>query len=221
MIGTSRDSRVTGKMISAPSTGCEFMIGRSSLVRRSAFCRTWSGTPILPTSWSRPPHSRASRSLSPRRITRPMSTEMSLTRHECSAVVRIPLVHSPGQRGDGLGEHLAHLDEVVIREPGRVEGEGEQEAGPPAALNICAMSHPRGASAIRLAAKSRGSLHSTVAAAGPCAAQGDPTRSGGSGGRGQRRLSVVPTSSLRGSSGPPPITTATKPAAAAGGTIPA
>jgi hypothetical protein len=38
---------------------------------------------------------------------------------------RVALVHRLGQRADGLGEHLAHLDEARIREAGRVERNGE------------------------------------------------------------------------------------------------
>ena len=34
---------------------------------------------------------------------------------------RIPLVDGPGQRPDGLGEHLAHLDESVVGDARRVE----------------------------------------------------------------------------------------------------
>ena len=86
MIGSSGASFVTGAMICAPSTGCAFMIIRSSRFRRSCFSRTSSGTPILPTSWSRPPHSSASSSASLTRITRPMSTAISLTRWLCLAV---------------------------------------------------------------------------------------------------------------------------------------
>ena len=111
MIGSSGASLVTGAMICAPRTGCEFMIIRSSRVSRSGFSRTSSGTPILPTSWSRPPHSRASSSASLTRITRPMSTAISLTRWLCRAVIRIALVDGLGQGADRLREHVAHLDE--------------------------------------------------------------------------------------------------------------
>ena len=86
MIGSSGASLVTGAMICAPRTGCEFMIIRSSRFSRSCFRRTASGTPILPTSWSRPPHSRASSSASLTRMTRPMSIAISLTRWLCRAV---------------------------------------------------------------------------------------------------------------------------------------
>ena len=44
--------------------------------------------------------------------------------------VRIPLVHRRGERGDGLGEHLAHLGVVLVREARHVEREREQQAGP-------------------------------------------------------------------------------------------
>ena len=86
MIGSSGASLVTGAMISAPRTGCAFMIMRSSLVSFSCLSRTLSGTPILPTSCSRPPHSRASSSLALTCMTRPMSTAIVLTRWLCMAV---------------------------------------------------------------------------------------------------------------------------------------
>ena len=107
------------------------MIIRSSRVSRSAFFRTSSGTPILPTSWSRPPHSRASSSASETRITRPMSTAISLTRWLCRAVNGIALVDRLRQRADRLGEHLAHLDEPLRRHPGRVQRQCEQQRRPP------------------------------------------------------------------------------------------
>ncbi len=86
MIGSSGANFVTGAMISAPRTGCAFMIIRSSRLRRSCLSRTLSGTPILPTSWSRPPHSSASTSASLTCMTCPMSTAISLTRTLCIAV---------------------------------------------------------------------------------------------------------------------------------------
>ena len=87
MIGSSGASLVTGEMIWAPRTGWLFISVRSSLVRRSGLSRTWSGTPILPTSWSRPPHSSASISASLQRITRPMSLAIFITRRLCLLVV--------------------------------------------------------------------------------------------------------------------------------------
>ena len=80
MIGSSGASLLTGAMICAPSTGWEFMVARSSRVRCSFFSSTASGTPILPMSWSRPPHSSASRSWSLTFIARPMSMAISWTR---------------------------------------------------------------------------------------------------------------------------------------------
>ena len=62
------------------------MIIRSSRVRRSGLSRTASGTPILPTSWSRPPHSSASSSGELTRISRPMSTPISFTLWLCLLV---------------------------------------------------------------------------------------------------------------------------------------
>ena len=131
MIGSSGASFVTGAMICAPSTGCEFMIVRSSLLRRSAFLSTLSGTPILPTSWSRPPHSRASSSASPTRMTRPISTEISFTRTECFEVIRIALVDGLRQGPDGLREHVAHLDEALVSESRRVQRDRKQRRSPP------------------------------------------------------------------------------------------
>ncbi len=73
-------------MISAPRTGCAFIFVRSSLVSLSCLSRISSRTPILPMSWSRPPHSRASMSLEVHFITRPMSLEICMTRWEWFAV---------------------------------------------------------------------------------------------------------------------------------------
>ena len=39
--------------------------------------------------------------------------------------VRVALVDGLGQRADRLGEHLAHLDEARVRQPGRIQRDGE------------------------------------------------------------------------------------------------
>ena len=87
MIGSSGASLVTGAMMSAPRTGWAFIVIRSSFVNFSGLRRMASGTPILPTSCSRPPHSSASSSESLTRMTRPMSMEISLTRMLCFDVI--------------------------------------------------------------------------------------------------------------------------------------
>ena len=46
--------------------------------------------------------------------------------------LRIALVHGMGQGLDGLGEHLAHLDEALIGEADHVQRQGIQRGGPPA-----------------------------------------------------------------------------------------
>ena len=89
----AREPRDRRDDLARPAPGASSSIIRSSLLSRSCLSSTASGTPILPTSWSRPPHSRASRSASPSRITRPMSPAISLTRHECLPVNGIALVH--------------------------------------------------------------------------------------------------------------------------------
>ena len=113
MIGSSGASFVTGAMMFAPITGWAFMIARSSLVRRSGLLSTLSGTPIFPMSWSSPPHSRASSSFSDSRITRPMSTEICCTRMLWPDVNLSLRVHRLRQARHRLGEHLAHLDDLV------------------------------------------------------------------------------------------------------------
>ena len=64
------------------------------------------------------------------RITRPMSTAISLTRWLCSRRVRVALVDGLGQRADRLREHVAHLDEPLVRQPRRVQRHREQQRSP-------------------------------------------------------------------------------------------
>src|SRR5439155_26543451 len=45
---------------------------------------------------------------------------------------RIPLVHRLRQRPDRLREHLAHLDEPLIRDACRREGQTKEQCRPPA-----------------------------------------------------------------------------------------
>ena len=114
-------SLVTGAMICAPSTGCAFMIIRSSLFSRSCLSRTRSGTPILPTSWSRPPHSRASSSPSLTCITRPMSTAISLTRWLCFAVNGSRL-STASASAPIVWVNISRISmKRCVRQPGRVE----------------------------------------------------------------------------------------------------
>ena len=49
---------------------------------------------------------------------------------------RVALVDGPRQRPDGLREHLAHLDEPVVRHPGRVERQSEEQASPTTATEM-------------------------------------------------------------------------------------
>jgi hypothetical protein len=121
MIGSPGDF-VTGAMIWAPSTGWAFIVIRSSRVSRSFFSRTLSGTPILPTSW-RPP----TRALPLLRVADPHPADVDRI---CFAMavpagVRIALVNRPGQRPDGLREHV-RISTEVVGDAGRVEGQGEQ-----------------------------------------------------------------------------------------------
>ena len=62
------------------------MAVRSSLLRRDGFSSTASGMPILPTSWSRPPHWRLSRSASDTPISWPISIAIVETFSECFLV---------------------------------------------------------------------------------------------------------------------------------------
>ncbi len=48
--------------------------------------------------------------------------------------VRIALVDGLRERPDRLREHLAHLDEALEGESGRIERNGKQQRGPPAAV---------------------------------------------------------------------------------------
>ena len=158
MIGSSRESRVTGAMICAPSTGWAFMIIRSSRLSRSCLSRTLSGTPILPTSWSRPPHSRASSSESVRCIARPMSPPISLTRQECLLVYGSRLSTAPASAVmvwvniSRISMKLWYASRVVY------SGRANSRLAHHANVYICAISQASGARAIRHAAKLRGSV---------------------------------------------------------------
>ena len=88
------------------------------------------------------------------RITRPMSTAISLHPLAVLARVRVALVHGLGQGPDRLREHLAHLDEALVRQPGRVERQREQERSSTSrrrARTCWAISHASGASASKFA----------------------------------------------------------------------
>ena len=131
MIGSSGASLVTGAMICAPRTGCEFIIIRSSLVSRSGLRRTASGTPILPTSWSSPPHSSASSSESLTRMTRPMSTEISLTRTLCFDVYGSRL-STASAKAPIVCVNMSRIStKRCICETSRVERNREQGGRPP------------------------------------------------------------------------------------------
>ena len=111
MIGNSGASLLTGAMICAPRTGCEFILIRSSRFSRSCFNKTLSGTPIFPTSCNKPPHSNASSST--------VLHAHDLADVDCDLLyaeavpsgIRIALVDGGSKRSDRLREHVAHLDE--------------------------------------------------------------------------------------------------------------
>ena len=105
-----------------------------------------------------------------------MSTAISLTRWLWLRRVRVALVHGLGQRPDGLGEHLAHLDEALVGQPGRVQRHREQERRPPRRrVRRCAINHAKGASASALPEMPRQSPNATTAKrlAGPQREQTD------------------------------------------------
>ena len=127
MIGSSGASFVTGAMIWAPSTGWAFIVIRSSRVSRSDLSRTAvrhadladvmeQAAPLERLELLRAdPHLLAD-------VDRDLLDALAVLAGE-----RIPLVHRLGQRADGLREHVAHLDEPVIRDPRRVQRQGEQQ----------------------------------------------------------------------------------------------
>ena len=54
---------------------------------------------------------------------------------------RIPLVDGTGQRPDRLSEHLAHLDESVVRHARRVQRKGKEQRRPPPAGQLEDLRH--------------------------------------------------------------------------------
>ena len=157
-------------MISAPRTGWTFIDGRSSRVSRSCLSSTESGTPILPMSCRRPPHSRASSSSSPTFIDPADVHGDRLDPVAVAAGEGVALVDRLGQAPDRLGEHLPDFHEALVGQARRVQRHGEQQhATTGAVMYICAISHATGARASMLTyapASARTSLQHRLAALG-------------------------------------------------------
>ena len=150
MIGSSGASLATGAMISAPSTGCAFMIIRSSLVSRSCLSRTVvRHADLADVVEQAAPLQRLELRVADAHLPPDVDRDL-LDPPAVAGRERIPLVHRLGQAPDGLREHLAHLDEPVMRHRVVYSGSANRRVAHhprPAARRCCAISHANGARA--------------------------------------------------------------------------
>ena len=193
MIGSSGASRVTGAMISAPEHRVRVhhdpLLAVEPLLLEEDVVRHADLADVVEQP---APLERLEIGLA-QCIARPMSPAISLTRSECLLVNGSRLSTALGERRDGLGEHLAHLDEPVVRDAGSCTAAARTASVAHQATVASAPSATRAARGRRGSSqKPRASPSSTSSEVADRSAGRRPSRSSRrSGGRRPQRPSIV------------------------------